>query len=134
MVRVTRRLALWQADLDGGVCAAPEECVETLRDRAAIPLVLEHREHGVTPARQVFETALRQDVEWQFGDIVWPADLRPGVLVSVSWQSAKDEIVVRTAPLVEPMRVDGVNYYHEYDPRVVTREFEAGKSNRGQVL
>ena len=134
MVRVTRRLALWQADLDGGVCAAPEECVETLQDRAAIPLVLEHREHGVTPARQVFETALRQDVEWQFGDIVWPADLRPGVLVTVSWQSAKDEIVVRTAPLEEPMRVDGVNYYHEYDPRVVTREFDAGKSNRGQVL
>ena len=134
MVRVTRRLALWQADLDGGVCAAPEECVETLQDRAAIPLVLEHREHGVTPARQVFETALRQDVEWQFGDIVWPGDLRPGVLVTVSWQSAKDEIVVRTAPLEEPMRVDGVDYFHEYDPRVVTREFTAGPSNRGQVL
>jgi hypothetical protein len=134
MVRVTRRFALWQADLDGGVCAAPEECVETLRDRERIPLVLEHREHGVTPTRQVFETSLRQDVEWQFSDIAWPAGLRPGVLVTVSWQTAKDEVVVRTVPLEEPMRVDGVDYFHEYDPRVVTREFSADKSNRAQVL
>jgi hypothetical protein len=134
MVRVTRRLALWQADLDGGVCAAPEECVETLRDREGIPLVLDHRAHGITPARQVFETSLRHDVEWQFGDLVWPADLRPGVLVSVSWQAAKDEIVVRTVPLEEPVRIDGVDYFHEYDPRVVTREFSADKSNRAQVM
>ena len=134
MVRVTRRLALWQADLDGGVCAAPEECVEPLRHRESIPLVLEHRAHGITPTRQVFGTSLRQDVEWQFGDIAWPADLRPGVLVTASWQSAKDEVVVRTVPLEEPMRVDGVDYFHEYDPRVVTREFSADKSNRAQVM
>jgi hypothetical protein len=134
MVRVTRRFALWQADLDGGVCAAPEECVDALRDRERIPLVLEHREYGVTPTRQVFETTLRQDVEWQFGDLVWPAGLRPGVLVTVAWQPAKDEVVVRTVPLEEPLRVDGVDYFHEYDPRVVTREFSADKSNRAQVM
>jgi len=134
MVRVTRRFALWQTDLDGGVCAVPEECVETLRHRERIPLVLEHRGHGGTPTRQVFETSLRQDVEWQFGDLTWPADLRPGVLVTVSWQAAKDEVVVRTIPLEEPVRVDGVDYFHEYDPRVVTREFDVNKSNRGQVL
>jgi hypothetical protein len=134
MVKVTRRLALWQADLSGGVCAAPEECVPALRDLPSVPLVLEHRLYGITPAREVFETSLRQDVEWQFGDIVWPGDLRPGALVTVSWQPAKDEIVVRTAPLEEPLRIDGVNYFHEYDPRVVTREFSADKSNRAQVL
>jgi len=129
-----RRFALWRADLDGAVCAAPEECVEILRRRDTVPVVLEHRDRGMTPTRQVFESALRQDVEWQFNDIVWPADLRPGVLVTVSWQAAKDEVVVRTAALEEPLRVDGVDYFHEYDPRVVTREFSAGKSNRGQVL
>ncbi|MEU7907579.1 hypothetical protein [Actinoplanes sp. NPDC049118] len=134
MVKVTRRFALWQADLDGGVCAVPEECVETLRDRERIPLVLEHRGHGITPMTRVLETSLRQDVEWQFGDIDWPRDLRPGVLVTVAWQAAKDEVVVRTTALEEPMRVDGVDYFHEYDPRVVTREFSAGGSNRGQVL
>ena len=134
MVRVTRRLALWQADLDGGVCAAPEECVETLRARDRIPLVLEHRVDGVTPTREVFATSLRHDVEWQFGDIAWPAGLRPGVLVTVSWQSSRDEVVVRTAALEEPMRVDGVDYFHEYDPRVVTREFSVDPSNRAQVL
>jgi hypothetical protein len=134
MAKVTRRLALWQADLDGGVCAAPEECVEALRDRDRIPFVLEHREHGRTGTRQVFETSLRQDVEWQFGDLVWPADLRPGALVTVSWQPGRDEVVARTDALDEPVRVDGITYFHEYDPRVVTREFEAGQSNRGRVL
>ncbi|MBB4764031.1 hypothetical protein BJ971_004587 [Actinoplanes digitatis] len=131
---MTRRFALWQADLDGGVCAVPEECVDTLREREHIRLVIEHRVHGGAPATRVFETSLRQDVEWQFVDIAWPPDLRPGVLVTVSWQAAKDEVMVRTAALEEPMRVDGVDYFHEYDPRVVTREFAAGGSNRGQVL
>jgi hypothetical protein len=134
MRRAIRRFALWRADLDGAVCAAPEECVEVLRHRDLVTLVLEHRDRGITPMRQVFETSLRQDVEWLFIDIVWPADLRPGVLVSVSWQAAKDEVVVRTVPLAEPMRVDGVDYFHEYDPKVVTRELDPGTSNRGQVL
>jgi hypothetical protein len=134
MKRVTRRLALWQADLDGGVCAAPEECVEILRAREHTDLLLEHREHGRTPTSQTFTTALRQDVEWQFTGLVWPADLQPGVLVTVTWQAARDEVVVRTAALEEPVRIDGIDYFHEYDPRVVTREFHAGSSNRGQVL
>jgi hypothetical protein len=134
MRTVSRRLALWRADLDGGVCAAPEECVEALRDRERVAVVLEHRERGGTPTRQVFETTLTEDVEWQFGGIAWPADLRPGVLVTVSWQAAKDEIVVRTTALDEPMRIDGLDYFHEYDPKIVTREFDAGTSNRGRVL
>ena len=134
MRTATRRFALWRADLDGAVCAAPEECVEALRDRDVVPVVLEHRDRGVTPTRQVFDSALRQDVEWQFGDIGWPADLRPGALVTVSWLAARSEIVVRTAALDEPVRVDGVAYFHSYDPKVVTREFAPGRSNRGQVL
>jgi hypothetical protein len=129
MAKVSRRFALWQADLDGGVCAAPEECVDALRDRDTVPLVLDH-----SGGPQVFATTLRQDVEWQFTGLTWPADMRPGTLVTVSWQSAKDEVTVRTVPLEEPLRVDGVDYFHEYDPRVVTREFDAGGSNRGQVL
>jgi hypothetical protein len=56
------------------------------------------------------------------------------VLVTVSWHAAKDEVVVRTVALDEPMRVDGVDYFHEYDPKVVTREFSPGTSNRGRVL
>jgi hypothetical protein len=134
MRTASRRFALWRADLDGAVCAAPEECVEILRHRELVTVVLEHRDRGITPTTQVFETSLRQDVEWQFGDIVWPADVRPGVLVTVSWPAARDQVVVRTVALDEPMRVDGVDYFHEYDPKVVTREFAPGKSNRGQVL
>lgn len=134
MRTATRRFALWRADLDGAVCAAPEECVEVLRLKDVVTVVFEHRERGVSLTRQVFRTSLRQDVEWQFSDIHWPADLRPGVLVTVSWQAAKDEVVVRTVALDEPMRVDGVDYFHEYDPKVVTREFTPDTSNRGQVL
>lgn len=132
--RVTRRLALWRADLEGGVCAAPEECVEQLRDRDHVTVVLEHREHGLTAVTHAFETTLREDVEWQFEGLEWPADLRPGVLVTVSWLASRDEVTVRTTPLEEPLRVDGADYFHEYDPKVVTREFDAGTSNRGQVL
>ncbi len=134
MRTATRRFALWQADLDASVCAVPEECVEILRHQDVVPVVLEHRDRGVTPTRQVFRASLRQDVEWQLGDLSWPADLRPGVLVTVSWQAVRDEIVVRTAALDQPVSVDGVAYFHEYDPKVVTREFAPDKSNRGQVL
>jgi hypothetical protein len=134
MRTVTRRFALWRTDLDGAVCAAPEECVEALRDAGPVTVVLEHRDRGITATRQLFESALVQDVEWQFRDVAWPADLRPGVLVTVSWQAAKDEVVVRTVPLDEPMRIDGVDYFHEYDPKVATRECAPGPSNRGRVL
>ena len=134
MRTATRRLALWRADLEGAVCAAPEECVDALRHRHVVPVVLEHREHGINPTRQLFDTTLVEDVEWEFTGIAWPADVRPGVLVTVSWHAARDEIVIRTAALDEPMRVDGVDYFHEYDPKVVTREPAPDKSNRGQVL
>lgn len=128
MRTVTRRLALWRADLDGGVCAAPEECVETLRDRAEVTAVLEHR------SRETFATALREDVEWQLTGVPWPADVRPGTLVTISWQPAKEQITIRTVALGEPVRVDGHDFFHEYDPKVVTREFEADDSNRARVL
>jgi hypothetical protein len=134
MRTVTRRHALWRADLDGAVCAAPEECVDTLGGREHVTVVLDHRERGITPARQVFGSALVQDVEWQFGGITWPADLRPGVLVTVTWHPGRDEVVVRTTPLDEPMRIDGTDYFHEYDPKVVTRDSAPDESNRGRVL
>jgi hypothetical protein len=108
--------------------------VEFLRESDQVKVVLEHREFALNATTQIFEAELRQDVEWQFTGLVWPPDLRPGALVTVSWQEARDEVVVRSAPLDEPIRVDGVAYYHEYDPRVVTRSSEAGKSNRSQVL
>ena len=134
MKTATRRFALWRADLDDGVCAAPEECVGALRGKEGIPVVLEHRERGVTATRQVFEAVLREDVEWQFTGLVWPADLRPGALVAVAWQAGRDEIIVRTTALDEPVSVDGINYFHEYDAKVVTRECDPGPSNRGKVL
>ncbi|MEV6494027.1 hypothetical protein AB0M20_36190 [Actinoplanes sp. NPDC051633] len=133
MKKVARRFALWRADLDGEVCAVPEECVETLLERDRIILVLEHREFGLVPLTRSYETSLRQDVEWQFGGITWPPDVRPGVLVTVSFDGG-DEVLVRTVPLDEPLTVDGAGYFHEYDPRVVTREFDAGGSNHGRVL
>jgi hypothetical protein len=133
MRTVTRRFALWRPDLEGSVCAAPEECVEALRGRR-LTVALDHRAYGLTPAGGTFESRLVEDVEWQFVDVPWPADLRPGTLVTVAWQPSRDEVVVRTTALDEPIRVDGLDYYHEFDPKVVTREFDAGKSNRGQVL
>lgn len=131
MRTATRRFALWRADLAGGVCAAPEECVDDLRHLDHIPVTLEHRVHGVTATTTVFETSLR---DGQFTGVEWPGDLRPGVRVTVIWHAGEDAIVARTTPLAEPVSVDGVDYFHEYDPKVVTREFEPGTSNWSKVL
>ncbi|MEV6636271.1 hypothetical protein AB0M54_36515 [Actinoplanes sp. NPDC051470] len=130
MRTVTRRLALWRADLSDGVCAVPEE----LRDRSEMTVVLEHRWRGVSPIRASFPAELREDVEWQLTGLEWPDDMRPGVLVTVTWPVGKDQVAVRTTPLDEPVRVDGLDYFHEYDAKVVTREFDSGTSNRGKVL
>ena len=134
MKTASRRFALWRADLAEGVCAAPEECVPALRDKSDISVILEHRVRGVTATRQLFPSALREDVEWQFTGLDWPLDLQLGALVTVTWQAGRDEVLVRSTALDEPINVDGVNYFHEYDPKVVTREFVPGPSNRGRVL
>ncbi|MEV0128795.1 hypothetical protein AB0H83_10050 [Dactylosporangium sp. NPDC050688] len=134
MGKVTRRLALRQADLDDATCPVPEEVVAALRHRDTVQVALDHRARGVTAERHVFEASLGQDVEWQFGGVEWPADLHPGALVTVAWRAARDEVVVRTAPLVEPVRVDGAVYFHEYDPKVVTREYTPGPANWAKVL
>jgi len=134
MKTASRRFALWRADLAEGVCAAPEECVPALCDKSDISVILEHRVRGVTATRQLFPSALREDVEWQFAGLDWPLDLQPGALVTVTWQTGRDEVLVRSTALDEPINVDGVNYFHEYDPKVVTREFVPGPSNRGRVL
>ena len=131
MRTASRRFALWRADLAGGVCAAPDECVDELRHLDTVPVTLEHRVHGVIPTTEVFQTSLH---DGQFTGVEWPGDLRPGVQVTVVWHAGKDEIVAHTTPLDEPVRVDGVDYFHEYDPRVVTREFEPGPANWSRVL
>src|SRR6185503_2773465 len=123
MKTATRRFALWRADLEGGVCAAPEECVAALHGKNPIQLHLEHRVRGIAPIRETFASTLREDVEWRFEGIDWPADVQPGVLITVTWQAGKDEVVARTAALDEPLSIDGINYFHAYDPKVVTREF-----------
>ena len=134
MKTATRRFALWRADLEGGVCAAPEECVAALHDKNPIQLHLDHRVRGIAPFRETFEATLREDVEWQFEGVEWPSDVQPGVLVTVTWQVGSAEVVARTTALDEPLAIDGINYFHEYDPKVVTREFVLDKSNRGRVL
>ncbi|GAA2376963.1 hypothetical protein [Dactylosporangium salmoneum] len=120
MRTVTRLVALRRADLDGGQCPVPDECVAALRDGAAV--LLNRHPQEAAPADGVLE------------GIAWPPDFHPGVLVTVSWSAARNEVTLRTTPLEEPMRVDGVDYFHEYDPAVATRECPPGTSNRGKVL
>jgi hypothetical protein len=131
---VTRRYALRQAELDGAACPVPGECVEALRAKATVTVALGHRERGLTPTRQRFEAALREDDGWHVSGVDWPEDVRPGVLVTVTWRAAQDEVVVRTSALDEPMRIDGVVYFHEYDAEVVTRECAPGEANWAKVL
>jgi hypothetical protein len=125
---VSRRHALRRADLDGAACPIPPECA------AATTVVLDHRAQGVTPARQAFAAETTEDDDGVRVGVDWPDDLRPGALVTVVWHPARAEIVLRTVPLDEPLRIDGVAYYHEYDPQIVTHEFAPHNSNRGRVL
>jgi hypothetical protein len=131
MRTVTRRLALWRADLEAGVCAAPEESGSEARP---VRVMVEHRPQGGPAQHTEFASELRQDVEWQLTGLTWPADIPPGTFVTVEWHPRKHEAVIRTEPLEEPLRVDGVEYFHEYDPKVVTRDSRPDKSNRGAVL
>ncbi|AEV83490.1 hypothetical protein ACWT_2952 [Actinoplanes sp. SE50] len=134
MRTVTRRVTLWRADLEGLVCPVAEEIAEALIGRDPVMVVLEHRVKGITAVREVFETAVEREPTWRFSGIGWPADVQTGTVVTVTWQAGRDAVVVRTRVLDDPMRIDGVNYYHEYDPLVVTRDFDPRPSNRGQVL
>lgn len=131
MRTVNRRLALTRADLDGGVCPVPGEIAKRITHPEAVPVVLDHRLYGLEAARRTFTAAVEQE---QIGDVPWPEDVRPGTLVTVSWQPAGQELHLRTTLLDEPLRVDGIDYFHDYDPRAVTRDGEPGRSNRGRVL
>ncbi|WP_433220313.1 hypothetical protein ACQP00_17625 [Dactylosporangium sp. CS-047395] len=123
-MKTLRRHALRRGDLDAGTVPVPEEC-----DGAAT-VVLEHKLHGVTPGRYTFDAELDGDTV----NVAWPEDVQVGVLVAISWQPARRQIVLRTKPLDEPLRVDGVAYFHAYDPLTVTHEFRPASSNRGKVL
>ncbi|WP_250008708.1 hypothetical protein [Actinoplanes sp. M2I2] len=126
MKTVSRRLALWRADLEAGVCAVPEEAAASAPESGRVVAVLDNR--------QTFECELRQDVEWQLTGLTWPAGFRPGVLVTVTWHPARNDFVIRPEPLDEPMSVDGVDYFYAYDPKVVTRDHRPEESNRAKVL
>ena len=128
MRTVTRRQPLLRADLENAVCPLPPEIVLAGRER--ITVVLEHRPHG----RQVVEAEVRQETGWELHGVPWPLDLHPGVLVTVLWRPARDEIVLRTTVAEDPMRVDGVDYFHEYDPTAITRSYQPGPANHEQVL
>ncbi|GIE82236.1 hypothetical protein Aph02nite_81860 [Actinoplanes philippinensis] len=130
----SRRFALVRADLEDAVCPLPEDLAATVAGRESVTVVLEHRMLGVTPARESFESAAVHDPGPRLTGIAWPADVRPGVFVTVAWRPSEECVSVRTTALDEPLRVDGVDYFHDYDPTVITREFDPGLSNRGRVL
>ncbi|MFC4072887.1 hypothetical protein [Actinoplanes subglobosus] len=130
----SRRFALVRADLDNAVCPLPDELAAQVAGRESVTVVLEHRALGLHPVRETFESVAVHDPGLHLTGIAWPADVRPGVLAGVAWRSSEEFVVVRTTVLDEPLRVDGVDYFHEYDPKVITREFDPGVSNRGQVL
>lgn len=116
------------------VCPLPDDLAATVAGRESVTVVLEHREFGVTPGRASVESVPAHDPGPHLTGIAWPPDVRPGVLVTVAWRPSEEYVLVKTTPLDEPLRVDGVDYFHDYDPRVITREFDPGVSNRGQVL
>ncbi|GLY07153.1 hypothetical protein Acsp01_75320 [Actinoplanes sp. NBRC 101535] len=138
MKALTRRVTLWRADLEDAACGIPADIADAVGDREQIVVVLDHRTEGVTATKQTFDGARVRSADpdggWRLAGLTWPSDVRTGTLVAVSWHPGREEIVLRTIPLDEPLRIDGVAYFHEFDPAVITRDFDPGISNRGQVL
>ncbi|MEV6347429.1 hypothetical protein [Actinoplanes sp. NPDC051851] len=131
---MTRRLALRRVDLEGAFCTLPAEVAEVLGERETVQVVLAHRVHGLTAGQVSFDARLEHVPEPRLTGLAWPDDVHPGVLVTLTWQPMKELVVLRTTPAEEPARVDGVDFFHEYDPATVTADYEDLRSNRGMVL
>ncbi|MDH6465064.1 hypothetical protein M2302_005265 [Micromonospora sp. A200] len=126
-------VALHRAHLDAKWCPLPDGLSDDLPGRQ-LRLHLDHEARSGSSFARVQRVALRRrDGRWEIAGIQWPAELSPGTLVTVTVKSDPDVATVRTTLLPRPERIDGVQFAHQYDPRVVTRQNGPGADARGRV-
>ncbi|MER7441273.1 hypothetical protein [Micromonospora avicenniae] len=128
------RVALHRVHLDGKWCPLPDGRMRDDSPGRRIRLHLEHEARTGSSSPPVQRVALRRrDGRWELAGVQWPADLRPGTLVTVTMQRGKDYATASTTPLAQPTRIDGLEFTHRYDARVVTRENGPGADQYGRA-
>ncbi|MEH0841078.1 hypothetical protein V6U81_01615 [Micromonospora sp. CPCC 205711] len=128
------RVALHRAHLDGHWCPLPDSPLSDDSPGRQLRLHLNHEAHGQSTFSPVQRVALRRrDGRWELAHLHWPADMRPGTLVTVTMHPDRDVATAQTTPLSPPERVDGVYFAHRYDVRVATRENGPGSDQYGRV-
>ncbi|MEU4643399.1 hypothetical protein [Micromonospora sp. NPDC023814] len=126
-------VALHRAHLDGKWCPLPDGLSEDSPGRQ-LRLHFNHEARGGSSFARVQRVALRRrDGRWEIAGIQWPTELSPGTLVTVTVESARDVATAQTTPLPKLESVDGIQFSHRYDPRVVTRQNGPGADAHGRV-
>ncbi|WP_141721581.1 hypothetical protein [Micromonospora citrea] len=126
-------VALHREHLDGKWCPLPDGLSDDSPGRQ-LRLHFNHEARGGSSFARVQRVALRRrDGRWEIAGIQWPAELSPGTLVTVTVESTRDVATAQTTPLPKVERVDGVQFTHRYDPRVVTRQNGPGADAHGRV-
>lgn len=126
--------ALYRMHLDGGWCPLPPGRIGQEHDGRRLRLRIDHRDRVHSQPGPEHEVTLRRrGGEWELHGIRWPRDLQPGVIATFTWQTGGSFVTARTTMLSMPERVDGVEFLHRYDARVVTREAAPGSDQDRDV-
>lgn len=128
---VVWQTAVRSVHLDGGWCSVPAGMPVPIQPGRRLRLRVEHQGDTARPPAHDVTLRRRRGGELELTGVVWPPDLRPGVLVTFKWRTDTDVVTAQTARLPQPERVDDVVYQHRYDVRVVTRD---GAPGAGQEL
>ncbi|MBU2666898.1 hypothetical protein KOI35_25635 [Actinoplanes bogorensis] len=128
------------SDLDGQRLTLPPSFEPEVRGRSVLQCVLEYLDSDSEVSRQPFRTtAGPHRGGWGLHGLVWPDLVRPGMLVTVTWEPVSAQVVVRLTRLRKPVYISDVEYLFVYDPKIVTRDLSseverAGPSDRGWIL
>ncbi|MFG2008738.1 hypothetical protein ACGFNF_06645 [Micromonospora sp. NPDC048868] len=126
-------IALHRAHLDGKWCPLPDGLSDNSPGRQ-LRLHLDHEARsGSSFARTQRVSLRRREGRWEIAGIQWPADLNAGTLLTITVDPTRGVATARTTPLPELKRIDGVQFTHRYDPRVVTRQNGPGADAYGRV-
>jgi hypothetical protein len=126
--------ALYRKHIEGDWCPLPAGPTRPGRDRQRLRLRIEHKDHRHSPPRADHEVILRRrGGDWELHGIRWPSGLLPGVVVTVKWPRSTPLLTAHTTLLNTPELVDGVEFLHQYDPQVVTRENAPGSDQNLDV-
>ncbi|MBE1487493.1 hypothetical protein [Plantactinospora soyae] len=135
-IRVGPVKAMWQVavtrdDVARGRCPLPEGTVLPPDEVRQLRLYFEHAGSALPPQRVTLRCLAGR---WELSRVRWPKSLRSGLLVTFIWRTDGTTLTAATKPLRQPERIDGIEFRHEFDRLVVTRELAPGGRPSGGAL